>query len=159
MIVLNSTFPGQLEILALLNARATQPRVQYFPDRRCGAAFLRRYVVEAFTKGMHSGHEGPWRVTWQRHAWLGKKAPQWAPLVVRGSYRLAVNTVAEAAQVQAMLNWFGIPQPQPLVADRRGDQRGRRPRLDRRGRVLSGGGSRTPSASRVPHTTQAANAD
>ena len=36
----------------MLNARATQPRVQYFPDRRYGAAFLRRYVVEACSEGM-----------------------------------------------------------------------------------------------------------
>jgi hypothetical protein len=159
MIVLNPACPGQLEILALLNTRATQPRVQHFPDRRCGAAFLRRYVVEAFSKGMRSGHQGPWRVSWQRRAWQGKSAPEWAPLVVCGRYRLAVNTVAEAAQVRAMLNWFSIPQPQPFVADRRGDQRGRRPRLDRRGRVLSRGGSWTPSAPFAPHTTHGANAD
>jgi hypothetical protein len=149
MIVLKSTCPGQLEILALLNTRATQPRIQYSPDRRRGAAFLRRYVVEAFSEGMRSGHEGPWRVSWQRRTWRGENALEWAPLVVRGDYRLVVHTLAEAVQVRAMLNWFGIPQP--VAVDRRGDQRGRRPRLDRRGRALASHGSRRSFAS-LRHT-------
>lgn len=137
MIVLNFTCPGQLEILALLNSRAAQPRVQYLPDRRCEAAFLRRYVVKAFSEGMRAGHEGPWRVSWQRRAWRGENTPEWAPLVVCGRYRLAVQPLSEAMQVRATLNWFSIPQP--IAVDRRRDQRGRRPRLDRRGSVLSRG--------------------
>lgn len=135
MVVLHSTRPAQRDILGLLNGRAAQPRVQYFPDRRRVAAFVRRYVVEAFSEGMHGGHPGPWRVGWQRRVWYGGgDTPEWAPLVICGRYRLAVHTVAEAMQVRAMLNWFCIPEP--VAADRRGDQRGRRPRADRRGRVL-----------------------
>jgi hypothetical protein len=148
MVVLSPTRPVQLDILGLLNTRATQPRVQCFPDRRRGAAFVRRYVVDAFSEGMRGGHQGPWRVGWQRRAWHGANIPEWAPLVICGRYRLAVHTVAEAMQVQAMLNWFCIPQP--IAADRRGAQRGRRPRVDRRGRVLSTDGLLTPSAPLTP---------
>jgi hypothetical protein len=81
--------------------------------------------------------------------------PEWAPLVTCGRYRLAVHTVAEAMQVQARLNWFCIPQP--IAADRRGAQRGRRPRVDRRGSVLSTDGLLTPSVplTRPPFTEPA----
>jgi hypothetical protein len=157
MVVLSATCPAQLDILGLLNTRATQPRVQCFPDRRSGAAFLRRYVVEAFSTGMGGSHEGPWRVGWQRRAWHGADTPEWAPLVVRARYRLAVHTVAEAMQVRAMLNWFSVPQP--IAADRREGQRGRRPRVDRRGRVLREDGFWTPSAPFTPHTAHGANVD
>jgi len=132
MIIFSSQCPAQLDIVALLNARATQPRIQHSPDRRFGAAFLRRYIVEAFSEGMRCGHPGPWRVGWQRHAWSVEDPPRWASQVVCGRYRLNVHTVSEAIQVRAMLNWFRVPQP--AAADRRGDQRGRRQRFDRRGR-------------------------
>lgn len=144
MVVLRSTRPVQRDILGLLNGRAAQPRVQCFPDRRRGAAFVRRYVVEAFGEGMHGGDQGPWRVGWQRRVWYGADIPEWAPLVICGRYGLAVHTVAEAIQVRAMLNWFCIPEP--VAADRRGGQRGRRPRVDRRGRALNKGGCPIASA-------------
>jgi hypothetical protein len=144
MVVLHSTRPAQRDILGLLNGRAAQPRVQYSPDRRRGAAFVRRYVVEAFSEGIHGGHQGSWRVGWQRRVWYGADIPEWAPLVICGRYRLAVHTVAEAMQVRAMLNWFRIPEP--VATDRRGDQRGRRPRVDRRGTVLNRDGCPTASA-------------
>jgi len=130
MILFTATCPAQLDILTLLSGRAPQPRIQRFPDRRKGASFLRRYVVKAFSEGMRGDQEGPWRVAWQRRVWHAG-SPEWAPLVVCGRYRLAVETLGEAVQIRAMLNWFRIPEPTAL--DRRGHQRGRRPRLDRRG--------------------------
>ena len=131
MLVVRLTSPTFWDILGLLNARASQPHVQYYPDRRREALFLRPFVSRAAVEGMRDGRGGFWRLGWQRSAWEGADRFARTPLVICGDYRLAAGGVEEAEELRTMLNWYGIPQPS--ARDRRARCRGRRPRIDRRG--------------------------
>ena len=131
MLVVQQTSSTFWDILGLLNGRATQPRVQYYPDRRRDASFLRPFVIQAATEGMYDRRGGFWRVGWQRRVWEEAGRIVRIPLVICGSYRLVVRRIEEAVALRTMLNWYGIPPP--TGCDRRARRRGRRPRLERRG--------------------------
>lgn len=134
----------QHQVLTLLNGRASQQRVQRYPDRRRQASFLRRYVQQAIAEGMPIAVAGPWRLGWQHHSWAVGDAP--TPQVLCGEYRVACESRVEAMEIRAMLNWYHIPEPQSR--DRRIGSRGRRPRADRRGHSAQTGGQAGAEAAR-----------
>jgi hypothetical protein len=130
MLVLRPTRPVQVELIALLNARASQRQIQRTPERRRSSAFLAPYVNRALEERMDPGCRGPWRIGWQRELWHWPAGPRRSPQVVRGRYRLPAPTLRAALDIRAMLNFYDVPEP--VAFDRRAPKSGRRPRFDRR---------------------------